>query len=61
MPTVFDPVCKMAVNPKTTKFKTEFYGQTYYFCCQECLDEFEKDPEKYLPHSKTTTHSKPEA
>ncbi len=58
MATVMDPVCKMVVNPKTTKFKTEYYGQTYYFCSEDCLKEFESNPEKYLSVSKTSTHSK---
>lgn len=48
MAVVVDPVCKMVVNPKTTKIKTEYYGQIYYFCCENCLNEFEKNPEKYL-------------
>lgn len=28
--------------------KVEHEGETYYFCCKGCDDDFKKDPEKYL-------------
>jgi YHS domain-containing protein len=43
-----DPVCKMEVDEKTAKFKTEYKGKTYYFCAPGCKKQFEKDPGKYL-------------
>ena len=43
-----DPVCKMTVDEKTAKFKTEYNGKTYYFCAPGCKFVFEEDPEKYL-------------
>ena len=27
---------------------TKYQGKRVYFCCQECMDEFKADPEKYL-------------
>jgi YHS domain-containing protein len=27
-----DPVCKMVVDEKTAKLKSEYKGKTYYFC-----------------------------
>jgi len=30
---------------------TEYKGQTYYFCCVDCPDKFEKNPEKYVESS----------
>jgi len=42
-----DPVCGMEVDEATAS-KTEYEGQTYYFCCDPCKDTFEKDPEKYV-------------
>lgn len=27
---------------------TEYRGKKVYFCCQDCMDEFKVDPEKYL-------------
>lgn len=43
-----DPVCKMTVDEKTAKLKTEYKGKTYYFCAPGCKAAFEKTPEKYL-------------
>jgi YHS domain-containing protein len=43
-----DPVCKMEVDPKTAAAKTEYEGETYYFCAPGCKAAFEKDPAKYL-------------
>ena len=46
---VKDPVCGMMVDPQTAPAKTEYKGQTYYFCKKPgCKAAFEKDPEKYL-------------
>jgi len=30
------------------KYFTEYEGKKYYFCSQDCLDEFESNPEEYL-------------
>jgi YHS domain-containing protein len=43
-----DPVCKMKVDEKTAKFKSEYKGKTYYFCAFGCKKEFEKNPKTYL-------------
>lgn len=43
-----DPVCKMKVDPEKAAAKTEYQGQTYYFCAPGCKVAFEKEPEKYL-------------
>ena len=43
-----DPVCGMVVKEETAKAKYEYNGKTYYFCSEECFDEFKKDTEKYL-------------
>ncbi len=43
-----DPVCGMMVDPKTAPAKSEYKGQTYYFCAPGCKTSFDKDPEKYL-------------
>ncbi len=42
-----DPICKMTVEEKTAKFKSEYKGKTYYFCAPGCKKKFEADPEKY--------------
>jgi Cu+-exporting ATPase len=43
-----DPVCGMQVNPQTAQHKTEYEGQTYYFCAPGCKRAFEAEPQKYL-------------
>ena len=41
-----DPVCGMFVDPKTSP-KSDFEGQTYYFCSLEDKAKFDKDPGNY--------------
>ena len=41
-----DPVCGMFVDPKTSA-KSEFEGQTFYFCSLEDKAKFDKDPGSY--------------
>jgi len=45
---VKDPVCGMEVNIKTAAGKSEYKGQTYYFCSAGCKRAFDTDPEKYV-------------
>jgi YHS domain-containing protein len=42
-----DVVCKMQVNEKTAKWKSEYKAKTYSFCSQVCKQEFDKNPEKF--------------
>ena len=46
--TVHDVVCGMDIDPATAAGKSEYKGQTYYFCSPGCKRSFDKDPEKYL-------------
>lgn len=43
-----DPVCGMKVDERSSKFAYTYQGVTYYFCRQQCLDQFRRDPVKYL-------------
>jgi YHS domain-containing protein len=43
-----DPVCKMAVDENTAKFKSEYKGNKYYFCAPGCKKAFDESPEKFL-------------
>jgi YHS domain-containing protein len=45
---VIDPVCKMKVNEKNAKFKSEYQEKNYYFCAPGCKKAFDNNPEKYL-------------
>ena len=49
---VIDPVCGMTVNAKTTRHKTDYKGQTYYFCAAGCKAKFVANPAKYLAAEK---------
>jgi len=53
--TVKDPVCGMNIDPKTAAGKSEYKGQTYYFCSPGCKKSFDKEPEKYVG-TQTSAH-----
>jgi|HubBroStandDraft_4_1064222.scaffolds.fasta_scaffold14564_3 YHS domain-containing protein len=42
-----DPICGMAVDVISTKSKSEFHGNPFYFCCAGCKQTFDKRPDKY--------------
>ena len=42
-----DPVCKMDVDERTAEFSAQYAGRKYYFCSEECKDDFEEHPEQY--------------
>lgn len=46
-----DPVCKMDIDEKTAKVKSEYQGKTYYFCALSCKQTFDKNPEKYIDNA----------
>jgi Cu+-exporting ATPase len=45
---VIDPACKMEIEDKWAAFKSEYKGNTYYFCCESCKKRFDDSPEKYI-------------
>ncbi len=49
-----DPVCGMEIEPQSAFAKREHMGQTFYFCSQSCVDQFDKDPHRYVMTSATT-------
>lgn len=53
---VRDPVCGMDIDPKTAAGKSEYQGQTYYFCSLGCKQTFDKDPAKYASSQQSTMH-----
>ena len=55
------PVSFEKIDEKT-KVTYEYKGRIYDFCCPGCIDEFKKDPEKYIEEMKKTGEGKgPEA
>jgi YHS domain-containing protein len=51
--TAIDPICGMTVDIATAKHKSEYKGQTYYFCAPGCKRTFEANPEQYIGASGT--------
>ena len=52
--TQHDPVCGMEIEPQSAFAKREHMGQTFYFCSQSCVDQFDADPHHYVMTSATT-------
>lgn len=45
---VKDPVCGMVIDPAKAAAKTEYKGQTIYFCNLKCEQKFLASPETYM-------------
>ena len=43
-----DPVCNMKVDEKSARWKSEYKGNTYYFCAPGCKKAFDENPERFL-------------
>jgi len=43
-----DPVCGMKVDEDHAAGKTNYAGQTYYFCSRDCQKNFEEAPGIYI-------------
>ncbi len=43
-----DPVCGMQVSAERNGGTHTHNGETFYFCCQHCLEKFRAEPEKFL-------------
>ena len=42
-----DPVCNMEVDERGAAGQSQYQGQDYYFCSQECKQKFDRNPEQY--------------
>jgi uncharacterized membrane protein YraQ (UPF0718 family)/YHS domain-containing protein len=54
---VRDPVCGMTVDRSKTPYRSEWAGETYYFCGEGCKKRFDADPEHYLDSSRPREHA----
>jgi P-type Cu+ transporter len=43
-----DPVCGMEVNPASAAAQSEYGGQAFYFCSEECKRQFDANPERFI-------------
>ncbi len=57
---VKDPVCGMEIDSESAFASREHMGQTFYFCSQNCVDQFDADPHKYAMAGSTTTGYNPD-
>ena len=46
--TLKDPVCGMDLTYETAQARSEYNGQTYYFCSLGCKEDFDQEPERYV-------------
>lgn len=43
-----DPVCNMEIDEQSAAGRSQYEGETYYFCTQSCKDEFDRNPQQYV-------------
>jgi xanthine dehydrogenase accessory factor len=43
-----DPICGMTVDKRKTKYKSQFGGKPFYFCCGGCKQTFDHRPNEYV-------------
>lgn len=51
-------VCPVSGEPINKDVSTYYEGRTVYFCCQNCVSTFEKDPQTYLSKLNATKSDK---
>ncbi len=47
-----DPVCGMDVEERTATNKSQYQGQTYYFCSPGCKQAFDREPARYASQAR---------
>ena len=52
---VRDPVCGMTIEPEAAAARREYRGQTFYFCSEKCVGDFDREPERYAAAVSATT------
>jgi len=45
---VTDPVCQMQMSFEDAFARTSHKGEIFYFCSDQCLTEFQRDPGAYV-------------
>jgi YHS domain-containing protein len=49
---VKDPVCGMEINPEQAAARSDYQGQTYYFCSADCKRTFDANPQQYAAQAR---------
>ncbi|HSE32281.1 MAG TPA: YHS domain-containing protein [Pyrinomonadaceae bacterium] len=42
-----DPVCGMEVEEQSAAGRSNYQGQSYYFCSENCKRQFDQNPQQY--------------
>jgi xanthine dehydrogenase accessory factor len=42
-----DPICGMTVEVSAAKYKSQYDGKDFYFCCAGCKQKFDKQPDLF--------------
>lgn len=48
-----DPVCGMEVDEARAPAKATYKGETFYFCSDDCRDQFLRNPDAYVAPAAT--------
>jgi Cu+-exporting ATPase len=48
MATVTDPVCGMEFDSSQAEAQSQYQGDAYYFCSEECKRLFDENPTEYI-------------
>ena len=43
-----DPVCLMKVEKDENALNYEYKSETYYFCSENCKEQFRQNPDQFL-------------
>jgi Cu+-exporting ATPase len=49
----------MTIDPGTAEYRSEYRGQTFYFCSESCKTRFDADPKRYLAGPQADTAAGP--
>lgn len=49
---IIDPVCGMHMDPEKAPAFSTYQEHTYYFCCDECKQKFDANPEQYIDNAR---------
>ena len=49
---LIDPVCGMHIDPEQAPEMYAYQDHTYYFCSENCKQEFINDPKRYSARAK---------
>lgn len=50
---VLDPVCGSEIDPTRAVLSYNYDNETYYFCSEECLEAFKKNPVRFIELQRT--------